>query len=221
MASEMEISLEHLDELVKQHMPFLIRTVSSCTGRYVHIEQDDEFSIALSAFAEAVERFDGERGKFLGYAGLVIRSRLATYHAQESKRTCNQVSLEELQENGQDVPEPQSSNAALREEILEYQKELHKFGLSFEDLARNAPKHRDTRTRAVDAAEQASKDEEIVAQTYRKKKLPIRPIAVLCQVSEKVIRSSKVFILGTMLVFVRRLTALASWIEETRWTQHD
>lgn len=221
MASEIEISLEHLDELVKQHMPFLIRTVSGCTGHYVHIEQDDEFSIALSAFAEAVERFDGERGKFLGYAGLVIRSRLATYHEQEARHSRNQVSLEELQENGQDVPEPQNGNAALREEIMEYQEELQKFGLSFEDLARNAPKHRDTRTHAVDAAQQASKGKEIVAQTYRKKKLPIRPVAELCQLSEKVIRSSKVFILGTMLVFVRKFAGLASWIEETRWTQHD
>ncbi len=217
MASESEINLEHLDELIKQHMPFIIRTVSKVTGRYVQIEHDDEFSIALSAFAEAVDRFDGERGNFLGYAGLVIRSRLATYHEQEARHGRNQVSLEEMQENGLDVPDTHHGNPALRDEILEYQEELKKFGLSMEDLARNAPKHRDTRTRAVEAAERASRDEEIVAQTYRKKKLPIRPVAALCQVSEKVIRSSKVFILGTMLVFVCRFTGLTGWIQETRW----
>ncbi len=217
MEQDIELNLEHLDALVEQHLPFLIRTVSKATGRYVQIEHDDEFSIALSAFAEAVERFDGERGKFLSYAGLVIRSRLATYHEREARQHRQQLSLEQLQETGQDVPEPDPCYNPLREEILEFEAELRKFGLSLEDLAAQAPKHRDTRSHAISAAERSSRDEAIVSQTYRKKKLPIRPVALLCRCSEKVIRSSKVFILGTMLVFVCRFSGLTSWIQETRW----
>ncbi len=36
------ISLENLDNLVKQHMAFLIRTVSNFTGRYVSIEKEED-----------------------------------------------------------------------------------------------------------------------------------------------------------------------------------
>lgn len=45
-----KIALENLDQLINQHMAFLIRTVSNFTGKYVSIENDDEFSIALIAF---------------------------------------------------------------------------------------------------------------------------------------------------------------------------
>lgn len=48
-----EITIDNLNRLIEHHMAFLIRTVSHFTGRYVSVENDDEFSIALSAFAEA------------------------------------------------------------------------------------------------------------------------------------------------------------------------
>lgn len=53
-----KIALENLDQLINQHMAFLIRTVSNFTGKYVSIENDDEFSIALIAFTEAVKKYD-------------------------------------------------------------------------------------------------------------------------------------------------------------------
>ena len=61
-----QISIENLDILIERHMAFIIRTISSLTGRYVAVENDEEFSIALSAFAEAVEKYDEKRGSFLG-----------------------------------------------------------------------------------------------------------------------------------------------------------
>ena len=74
-----KIALENLDQLINQYMAFLIRTVSNFTGKYVSIENDDEFSIALIAFTEAVKKYDEDRGNFLGFAKLVIESRLKTY----------------------------------------------------------------------------------------------------------------------------------------------
>ena len=71
-----KIAIENLDQLINQHMAFLIRTVSNFTGKYVSIENDDEFSIALIAFTEAVKKYDEDRGNFLGFAKLVIESRL-------------------------------------------------------------------------------------------------------------------------------------------------
>lgn len=53
MIPDEEITIDNLNRLIEHHMAFLIRTVSHFTGRYVSVENDDEFSIALSAFAEA------------------------------------------------------------------------------------------------------------------------------------------------------------------------
>ncbi len=210
------LNQENMDELIQQHIPFIIRTVSNVTGRYVSVEQDDTYSIGLSAFAEAVERFDGERGAFLSFAALVIRSRVTTYLKQESARQSSLVSLDAMEENGQIPPAPQSDNKDLANEIILYRAELQKFGLTLEDLADHSPKHRDTRHRAVDAAEAASEDADTVKVTYTKKKLPVRQVSKVSGLSEKAVKTSKVFILGTMLVFVQKLSGLMSWIHETR-----
>ncbi len=215
MTNTKQISMEHLDALIEQNLPFIIRTVSTLTGRYVSIEHDDAFSIALEAFAEAVERFDAERGNFLSFAGLVIRSRVTTYLEKENQ-SASILSLDALSEDGVQIPEPESEQNSLREEIFVYQQELSKFGLTLEHMAEHSPKHRDTRKNALNIAKQASADESIVANTYRKRKLPIRPVAALCSVTEKVVKTSKTFILGSMLVFVKKLSGLESWILEAR-----
>lgn len=216
MAGKTTIDIEHLEELVEQNMAFLIRTTSSTTGRYVSVEQDDAFSVALSAFAEAVERFDAQRGNFLSYAGLVIRSRLHTYMEAEHRRQSAEVSLESMAESGQELPAAEDETGGLREEIRQYQEELAKFQLSLELLAEHSPKHRDTRETAMRIAECSGEDKEIVSQTYQKKKLPVRAVSRLCDVSEKIVKTSKIFILGTMLAFVKKLPALTEWIRGTR-----
>ena len=165
------ISLENLDNLVKQHMAFLIRTVSNFTGRYVSIENDEEFSIALLAFTEAVKRYDKEKGTFLTFAKLVIESRLKTY-LMSKKKDGKEVSLEAMQEEGMDFTEEkkEEDNQSLHEEIIQYREELLIFGLTLEILADHAPKHEDTRKTAVRVAETASEDEDTVQETYRKKR---------------------------------------------------
>lgn len=215
MTDACEICTARLEELVEQYLPFLIRTVSAVTGRYVHVENDDSFSIALSAFAEAVEKYDPERGVFTAFAGLVIRSRLQTYLAQE-RRHEQMVSLDALGENGQEPCTLGGDQSSLREEIDAYKEELLKFGLTLETLADHAPSHQDTRKRAVTVAERASEDDEIVHKTYEARKLPVRAVARLTDVSEKIVKTSKVFILGIMLVFVRKLSGMMAWIRGTR-----
>lgn len=39
-----KITMDNLNHLIEHHMAFLIRTVSNFTGRYVSVENDDEFS---------------------------------------------------------------------------------------------------------------------------------------------------------------------------------
>ncbi|MGI6181609.1 MAG: sigma factor [Agathobaculum sp.] len=213
------ISIDRLEELIEQYKAFLIRTVSEITGRYVSVEHDDEFSIALSAFAEAVERYQPERGAFLSFAKLVIQSRLRTYFAREN-RHANEVSLEALHENGQDFSAPERDEKAdLLQEIHLFQEELAIFSLDLEVLADCAPKHQDTRERAIDIAERASESPEIVRETYRKKKLPVRRVSRFCDVTEKIVKGSRQFILAAMLIFFKNFSILLHWVKGGRCTR--
>ena len=212
MGQEEEISIENIEYLIEKYMAFLIKTVSSFTGRYISIENDEEFEIALLAFTEAIEKYQPEKGVFLAFAKLVIVSRLKNYVEKEKKHE-KVVSLDELYETGQDfqAEEAEEQDNHLKQEILKYQKELLFFGLTFEKLA-----DEDTRETALDAAEKAGKDEEIVEETYRKRKLLIRRVAVLAELTEKVIKRSKSFILGAMIIFAKEFPSLLYWIRGTR-----
>lgn len=210
------ITMEHLDELVEEHKAFLIRTVSETTGRYVAVEHDDAFSIALSAFAEAVARYAPERGSFLPFARLVIQSRLRTYMSQESRRE-RALSLDAMAEAGQEVSAPEEEdNGDLLQEIRLFQAELAGFGLTLELLADCAPRHQDTRARAVDIAERSSASPDIVRETYRKRKLPVRLVAGFCGVTEKIVKGSRQFILAALLVFIKNFPILLHWVRGGR-----
>lgn len=216
-----KITLDNLDKLVEHHMAFLIRTVSHLTGKYVSIENDEEFSIALMAFSEAVSKYEEERGNFLGFAKLVIESRLKTYF-EKKKKEAAEVSLEAMQEEGLDFSEEEKEERSdsLHEEILQYREELLLFGLTLEILADHAPKHTDTRKTAVTVAETASEDEETVEETYQKKRLPIRRVANLAKVTEKIVKGSKEFILAVMIIFVKQFPELVYWIKGARCHHH-
>lgn len=214
-----EINLGNLNSLIERHMPFLIRTVSNFTGRYISVENDEEFSIGLLAFAEAVKRYEPDRGNFLSFAKLVMESRLKNY-VEKKNAHMKEESLEALQETGIDFSqredEENEETEKLHEEIIKYREELLLFDLTLEKLADTSPKHRDTRRTAVQTAETASRDPETVEETYRKRKLPVRKVARLGKVTEKVVKKSKTFILAVMIIFVREFTGLRYWIKGTR-----
>lgn len=210
-----KISMDNIDNLVKNHMPFIIRTVSNLTGKYVSIENDESFSVALNAFVESVEKYDSERGDFLSFSRIVIESRVKSFFIKDNKRLkCE--SIEELSENGNEFAEVKEENSqyavAMREEMIMYREELLKFGLTLEILADNAPKHRDTKNKAIEIARVASEDESVVEITYKKRKLPIRAVARVSEATEKVVKKSKIFILSTMLIFINKFPELSKFI---------
>ena len=50
-----------MNELIDSYKPFIAKTVSSVCKRYIH-ESDDEFSIGLIAFNEAIQKYIPKKG---------------------------------------------------------------------------------------------------------------------------------------------------------------
>ncbi len=205
-----------VDEAIKSQMPFIINTISRATGRYVSLENSEELSIGLLGLAEAIERYDQERGSFLPFARLVITSRVYNYLKKENKYR-KLASIQELQEKGINLDayytEPTWERDVLAEEISIMKEEINQFGFDFTTLVKESPKHRDTRQQAIAISEKASREKEVVDKMYNKKKLPTQLISELCSVTKKVINRSKRFIIFMIIVFFRDLRAIKSWIE--------
>lgn len=205
-----------VNELIEKHMPFIIKSISDVTGRYVSCENDEELSVGLLGFHEAIERYDNEKGHFLSYAKLVIGSRIKNYLKSENKH--HHSSLDELLDKGLEIKdeylEEEEDNGVLLEQINKLKNEISSFGFSLEDLADEAPKQQATRNNAISLSEEISKEEEFTSFMYVKKRLPIKRIVLRFAVTEKVIKRSKKFIISVVIIFDKNLSALKNWIRK-------
>jgi RNA polymerase sigma factor len=136
------------EQLLNEYRPFIASCVNRTVGKYVD-EHDDEMSIGIIAFSEAVKRFNPESGKFLSYAGQVIRSRLidALRAKQRTLRTVSldeAVSFEEQQSNMYSHAE-NSVGDPVKLEIEALSAVLRHYGFSFMDITKCSPKHERTK----------------------------------------------------------------------------
>lgn len=205
-----------VNKLIDNHMPFIIKSISDVTGRYVSCENDEELSVGLLGFHEAIERYDNDKGHFLSFAKLVIGSRIKNYLKGENKH--HHSSLEELLDKGLEIKdeylEQKEDNSILVEEINRLKTEINSFGFTLEDLVEEAPKQQATRKNAISLSEEISKDEEFTSFMYVKKRLPIKRIVLKFSVTEKVIKRSKKFIISVVIIIDKNLSALKNWIRK-------
>ena len=205
-----------INELIDQHMPFIIKSISDVTGRYVSCENDEELSVGMLGFNEAIERYDNEKGHFLSFAKLVISSRIKNYLKGENKN--QHSSLDELVDKGLEIKdeyvEHEEDNSLLIDDINRLKMEISSFGFSLEDLVNEAPKQQATRMNAIHLSEQISKEEEFLSFMYLKKRLPIKKIVLRFQVTEKVIKRSKKFIISVVIIIDKNLSSLKNWIRK-------
>ena len=81
------------DQLVRQYLPFIKSETAKFIHRFPEEGHDDELSIAMFAFHEAVMSYQKTRGAFLKYAAVSIKNRLIDYARRES-RHAGTVSLD-------------------------------------------------------------------------------------------------------------------------------
>lgn len=75
---------QYLNEFIQKNTKF----VRACAFKSVHhfvTEQDDEYSIALIAFNEAIRSYDRSKGSFKSFAAMVIKRRLIDNSIKEQK----------------------------------------------------------------------------------------------------------------------------------------
>ena len=204
------------NDFIEESIPFIVKTTSSFLGRYVCTDNDEEFSIALIAFNEAIESYDEERGNFWSFAKLVIESRLKN-NLQKNARLEAASSLEEMTEAGMQIHDDNvkvdKTTSDLRDEIMAFKEELSLFGITFEILAKESPKHRDTRDRAVKIGYKVSDDDVLIEKVYAKRRLPIKDVSRKFEITEKIIKRSKTFILSIAVMFFKKYTNLTIWIK--------
>lgn len=196
------------DELISSYMPF----IKSETAKFLKRPpdpSDDELSIAMFAFYEAVRSYTKSRGAFLNFAALQIRSRLIDNYRRE-KRNKGQISLDSSDEEQTDLLEtiPDGSNEyeaselreATRQEIEELTAQMTDFGVSMTDVADNSPRQSRTVESCRRAIAYARSHPDILEDFLRTKRVPIARLAEGAAVDRKSLERHRRYLVAVLLI---------------------
>ena len=197
------------DELIRRYIPFIRAESSKFLGRFC-TDSDDEYSIAMIAFHEAIESYSRERGAFLKYAGLLIRSRLTDYSRKE-KRHQGLVSLDEpgdeddrsLLEQVADSRDPYEEAHGLeatKQEIAELAMVLQQFGVSFADIADHSPRQERTKEECLKAVRYAMENRHLLEELLRTKKLPLAELVSGSGSDRKTLERHRKYVLAMLVI---------------------
>ena len=140
-----------LERFIEAHEAFVLRCASRHAG-FAVTRSDDEYSVALLAFYEAIKGYDPASGPFGAYASLVIGRRLAD-HYRSQHRFDAETPLAPQTFDG--TVDRESADAAMQQAVAEQMSEakpvsaqdeieaantvFEKYGFAFYDLAASSP----------------------------------------------------------------------------------
>ncbi|WP_453990369.1 RNA polymerase sigma factor SigI [Bacillus nitroreducens] len=199
------------NKLIEDYKPFIAKNVSAVCKRYIN-DSDDEFSIGLIAFNEALEKYSKEKGSsFLSFSELLIKRRVIDYIRKEARvRNVNFISNGETDEEGAqskleahlsvDDYQRKMEQEQRKEEILHFHKVLQEFGLSFQELLEISPKHSDARQNAIMVSKVVVDHPELLQTLFEKKQLPIKQLESKVTVSRKTIERNRKYIIAMTII---------------------
>lgn len=207
---------EERERFISEYIPFIIKAITKTTNRYIEVENNDEYSIGLEAFNEAIDRYDFKKGNFINYAETVIRSRVIDYQRKQ-KRTNNMISINEKKEEGIEIEDILKSKDFtegydIKDQMNRFESKLKEFGITLTELVEEAPKHIDTRLNAIRIAKTIAEDKNIMEELYRRKILPAKSIMEKTHATKKVLKGNRKFIIATVLILDSELDVLIDYV---------
>lgn len=198
------------ERLISAYTPFILKVGSQVSGRYIRPGVDDEFSIGMMAFNEAIDSYRPGESNFLAFAGMIIRRRLIDYFRQRKP----EIPFSSVLVEGEDGEQAQIEGkkgvslevddavetVERREEIHRYGAALADFGISFRDLVICCPKHYDARERAKQVARVIAQDRELMGHLLARKSLPVGKLEELGVVSKKTLERQRKYIIALALI---------------------
>jgi RNA polymerase sigma factor len=202
------------NQFITDYQPYVAKVTSRFCKRYIDPSRDDEFSIALGAFNEAINQFSPESGRsFLSFSETVMRRRLIDYVRKE-QRFSQQIPYTsfEVEDDEESLVNPVEIHQAIeqfeksktteerRSEIVDFSRCLQEFGISFSELVDVSPKHSDSREVLFSIAALLSADHKLMQVVLSKKVLPIKELLDQVQVSRKTLERNRKFLIAVALI---------------------
>ncbi len=207
--------------LIEEYMPFIASCARKHAGWRTHPSQD-EMAVAMSAFHEAMQSFDGRKGRFLPYARLVIRNRLID--AARSSAAVREIPFSALGTGDEGERDPfevedhrQQNQMDIAQEIDALSAELLALGVRFDDLAAASPRSGKTRKACATVVRALLANPIALENLMATGRLPAAFLSKSCNLSPKLLGRHRKYIIAATVILANdypRLREYVSYIGE-------
>jgi len=182
--------------LIAEYQHRVAKTAGNYCRKYIDPSKDDEFTIALSAFNEAIDRYkQNAEQPFLEFADTLIVHRLSEYVNRGGRimQPIRPLLDDDTYEKPFGLKERQG-------ELKDLGEALEHFGISFADLAEESPEDADTRSMLFGAGRTMAEDADLMRRLLKTRKLPAKELTAKISVPRKVVERHANYI--AMLAFL-------------------
>ena len=234
-----------LNRFIEKNRRFIKFSAFRALKRFVS-ESDDEWSVALIAFHEAVMSYDREKGNFKQFAALVIRRRLIDFLKSE-RRFEPEIAVEsvsseiegdednvtplqlELRKREAELSEEKSTSGAedtpgsspVRDEIEAVQQLLSQYGFSFFDLTECSPRADKTKTACAELVKRLITNQDLFQKMRATKSLPVKELCEQSGIPRKICERHRKYIIAAAEIMRGEYPLLQEYLDYIRKALRD
>jgi len=203
-------SKDEAGTLIEEFIPFLNGRVAKYTARLdIHL-REDVFSAAMSAFYEAVQNYDIEKGHFFPFANRVVCARIIDHIRKISRHEGKTISL-----NGDDQQstaptvvdlasirnyQEERRRESLADEIEQFKTEIAAWGITLDALVQCSPKHKELRKKYKEIVSSVAEHPDIMQTISLKRYFPVCAVSKITGMPVKKIERARVYILAAIII---------------------
>ena len=200
--------------LISEFKPFIASIAQKRVGRYLHYGEDEELSVGLMAFKEAVDSFNPGKGKFLSFLRMVISMRLIDYYRKRDREAS--ISIGDDEEDAEFAWDRKSieqfqadeDSEALKAEVIGYSAALSKWGISLDELVRVSPRREELKKLYQDIARRIAGNKGLLDSLMETGRLPIKEIGKEIEIHRKKLERGRIYIIAMVLAIRSGLSYL-------------
>jgi RNA polymerase sigma factor len=200
--------------LISEFKPFIASIAQKRVGRYLHYGEDEELSVGLMAFKEAVDSFNPGKGKFLSFLRMVISMRLIDYYRKRDREASISIGDDEedaeLAWDRKSIEQFQADENSedLKAEVIGYSAALSKWGISLDELVRVSPRREELKKLYQDIARRIAGNKGLLDSLMETGRLPIKEIGKEIEIHRKKLERGRIYIIAMVLAIRSGLSYL-------------
>ena len=216
------------EDFIRQQEPLILKTASRASWRYI-TKSDDEWSIALGAFSDAIDKYQASQGAFIPFSQMLMKRALIDFHRKSSLHPVEISTSPFVLEGLDDAKEASdaekviyiavvkqsqaSADRSLQEEIISANELLQQYGFRFFDLTECSPRQAKTKQECAKAIRIMLSDDNLMKSLEKSRKLPVRKLAADSGVSRKTLDRYRKYLIMAVLILHGEYPQIAEYLK--------